>query len=245
MIPYERKEKIIEILTDEKLIKIEDLQKKIPSVSISTLRRDLKELEKAHRVTMLTGGAVKLSSLTSELPISTKESLYAKEKEKIAELAAKEIKDGDLIYLDSGSTCTALLNQILHKKITIVTTNASVFGITNEITAEITVLGGRFDPRISSMSGPLTEINLQQFNFEKAFLGANGVDVERGVSTPNLAEANKKRNILNHSKNAFLLCDSSKFHEISNVKAFDLEEVTVISDRFDETIANATELICS
>ncbi|WP_172453438.1 DeoR/GlpR family DNA-binding transcription regulator [Listeria ivanovii] len=243
MIPYERQEKIVEFLGTEEVIKIEDLQKIIPKASMSTLRRDLKELEKLGKVNLLTGGAVKISSSTSELPISAKNALQTKEKEIIANLAAEKINDGDVIYLDSGSTCTALLNKILNKKISIFTTNTSVFNISTEIKAEITILGGRYSPFISSINGPLTDSNIKLFNFEKAFLGANGIDLIRGVSTPNLVEANKKKEILQASKKAFLLCDSSKIHQSSAVKAFELNQVTLITDKYDESIAELTGVI--
>ncbi|MBC1482070.1 DeoR/GlpR transcriptional regulator [Listeria sp. FSL L7-1485] len=243
MIPYERQERIIAFLETKEIIKIDELQKVIPNISISTLRRDLKELEKLGKVNMLIGGAVKLSSSTSELPISAKSIIQTEQKEIIASLAAREINDGDVIYLDSGSTCTALLNKILDKKISIFTTNTSIFNISTEIRAEITILGGRYSPFISSINGPLTDSNIQLFNFDKAFLGANGVDIVRGVSTPTLTEANKKKEILKAAKKAFLLCDSSKIHKSSAVKAFELNEVTLITDQYDKDIAELTSLI--
>ncbi|GAA0341938.1 DeoR family transcriptional regulator [Oceanobacillus oncorhynchi subsp. incaldanensis] len=243
MIPYERQEKILEKLSKEEILKIEELHRLLPNVSISTLRRDLKELEKRGKVVMLTGGAVKVSSPTVELSITAKQSLHSKEKEAIAELAARLINDGDVIYLDSGSTCTALLNKILDKKISIITTNASVLGISQEIQAEIIVLGGRYNPNISSLNGPLADNNIQNFYFDKSFIGANGIDLFKGASTPNLVEANKKKHVIHNSKKNFLLCDDSKFHVNSTVKAFDLNEVTIISNKYDKEIANVTELI--
>lgn len=230
-------------LNQEEIIKIEKLQEILPEVSVSTLRRDLKELEKTGKVESLAGGAVKMSSVITELPISAKQSLQLSEKEKIAELAAELINDGDVIYLDSGSTCTALLNKILNKKISIITTNTSIFTIHQETQAEVILLGGRYNPVISSLNGPLTDDNIQTFNFQKAFLGANGVDSEKGVSTPNLVEANKKREIIKNSSKSYLLCDSSKFRKVSAVKAFGLEEVTLISDRYDEKLAEVTRII--
>lgn len=243
MIPYERQATILKALSKDDLLKIEELQLLIPGVSISTLRRDLKELEKLGKVVMLTGGAVKRSSPTIEMPISTKRSLHSEEKEVIADLAVTLINDGDVIYLDSGSSCTALLNKILQKKILIVTTNANVLGVSNDVRAEIIVLGGRYNPNTSSINGPLADNNIEQFNFDKSFLGANGIDVSKGGSTPDLVEANKKRQVINNSKKTYLLCDSSKFHQNSTVKAFDLAEVTLITDQFDQQIGKVTDII--
>lgn len=243
MIPYKRQVKILENLHIADILKIDELHQLLPEVSISTLRRDLKELEKKGKIVMLTGGAVKIASPTEELSITTKQYLYSKEKEYIATIAASLINDGEVIYLDSGTTCTALLNKIMHKDISIITTNASVLGIAEEIRAEIIVLGGKFNPKISSLNGPLTDDNLQNFYFDKAFLGANGVDIIKGVSTPNLVEANKKKNVLRNSRKTYLLCDNSKFHINSAVKAFDLTEVTVITNEYDTEISECTNLM--
>lgn len=243
MVPYERQTKILESLQLEELLKIEDLHKKMPDISISTLRRDLKELEKNGKIVMLTGGAAKLATPGLELSIATKQTLHSKEKEKIAELAAALINEGEVIYLDSGTTCTALLNKIIHKKISIVTTNASVLNVPEDTVAEITILGGKLNPRISSLNGPLTDENIQKFYFDKAFLGANGVDPKRGVSTPDLVEATKKQNVIKNARKAYLLCDSSKFYQNATVKAFDLAAVTIVTDKEDERVGKQTQLI--
>lgn len=243
MIPYERQEKILEILENHGLIKIEELQEQIPSVSVSTLRRDLKELEKLNKVQMLMGGAVKGISTVSEIPIGTKSGLRTKEKELIANLAAEKINDGDTIYLDSGSTCTALLKRIIQKKITIVTSNVEIFNIFGDITAELIFLGGLYNPMIASVSGPLTDNNIINFNFDKSFLGANGVDAKKGVSTPRMAEASKKREVFLRSKTCYLLCDSSKFHQSSAINVFELSRITLISDSFDQALSEVTTII--
>lgn len=243
MIPYERQEKILELLNDKELLRIEELQQHIPDASTSTLRRDLKELSKKNQVQLLTGGAVKRSSTVAELPIVTKSVLQTKEKKDIAKLALQQVSDGETIYLDSGSTCTTFLEELLNRNIHIVTTNTAVFGLTRTITAEITILGGSYNPTISSLSGPLTVENLQNFIFDKAFLGGNGIDINYGVTTPNLLEATKKRSVLANTKDAFLLCDSSKFHKISAVKAFELTDVTLITDKKDEKIAGKMKII--
>lgn len=243
MIPYIRQEKIIEILESRELIRIEELQKLIPEVSISTLRRDLKELEGLNKVQTLSGGAVKISSSVSELPMATKASLQMKEKRYIAELAAREIAAGETVYLDSGSTCTTLLRELLKKKIRIITTNTDVLRLTGEFEAEVTILGGTYDPKISSLSGPLAEANIQKYVFDKAFLGANGIDLKFGVTTPNLVEAIKKKTVIDHAKKAFLLCDSSKFHKTSAVKSFELNEVILITDKADSDLDKEMTII--
>ena len=243
MIPYERQEKIVEILNQKELLRIDELQKYIPEISISTLRRDLKELEKKNKVHLLAGGAVKLMSSTTELPVSAKTNLQKKEKDYIAQVAAKQINDGDTIYLDSGSTCSALLREIVTKKIHIITTNTDALTLSGDFSCDITLLGGAFNPIISSLSGPLTEENIKKYIFDKAFLGANGIDLKFGITTPDYIEASKKIAVLGQTRVPYLLCDSSKFHKVSTVKAFDLKDVTLISDKSDKKLAKEMKII--
>ncbi|MGT2929963.1 DeoR/GlpR family DNA-binding transcription regulator [Streptococcus dentasini] len=245
MIPYERQQKILSLLKDTELVKFDEIQSVFPHVSSSTLRRDLKELEKNNKIEYLSGGAIKLMSTVGEIPITMRNTLHGDKKDKIANLAAKRIHDGDVIYLDSGSTCSVLFRKILNKRITIYTTNTDLFALADSVVAEVIILGGQFNPINSSVSGALTETNLRSIYFGKSFLGVNGVDEKFGVTTPTLVEATKKKIVREHSDEVYLLCDSTKFHNLSNVKAFDLKDVTVISDRWDDSLGKVTSMIAA
>lgn len=243
MIPYERQRKIMNILDKEELVKIEELQKIFSDISSSTLRRDLKELEKNRKIESLPGGAVKKRSTIGEIPISTKNTLQSDKKEKIAKIAAKLIEDGDTIYVDSGSTCTAILRYIIGKRITIYTTNTDIVSLKEDVRAEIFLLGGKYNPITSSLNGPFTDNLLRDLYFNKAFLGANGIDEKLGVTTPTIEETTKKRAVKSHSDQVYLVCDSTKFHKLSNVKAFDLNDVVIISDNDDVKIREKASII--
>lgn len=243
MIPYERQRKIMNILDKEELVKIEELQKIFSDISSSTLRRDLKELEKNRKIESLPGGAVKKRSTIGEIPISTKNTLQSDKKEKIAKIAAKLIEDGDTIYVDSGSTCTAILRYIIRKRITIYTTNTDIVSLKEDVRAEIFLLGGKYNPITSSLNGPFTDNLLRDLYFNKAFLGANGIDEKLGVTTPTIEETTKKRAVKSHSDQVYLVCDSTKFHKLSNVKAFDLNDVVIISDDDDIKIREKASII--
>lgn len=242
MIPYLRKKKIVEILGNEEIFYIDDFLNHIEGISKSTLRRDLKDLEDEDVVVFLKGGAVKLKSQSLELPVSTKLGLQKKEKDIIAKTAASYISDGDVIYIDSGTTCTSLMKYINNKDITVVTSNTALLNGQYEH-IKMYIIGGEYNSDISSVNGPIAENNLRNFNFDKAFIGTSYLDVSRGITTPNIHEANKKKIVISRSKKNYVLCDSSKFHKSALCFAFGVEECTVISDKYDEKIAKATEFI--
>lgn len=87
MIPYERHELILNKLKEADLLKIDELAAFMPDVSMSTLRRDLKELEKRGSIEYLTGGAVKLHSAAREVSVFEKGAQRSSEKDLIARRA--------------------------------------------------------------------------------------------------------------------------------------------------------------
>lgn len=243
LIPYERQKKILQLIKDQGLIYIENLQAQVPEISISTLRRDLVELEKTGEIERLSGGGVRAFLTENELPVMTKSIRHTKEKQFIAKLAAKEVSNGDIVYLDSGSSGTILFKELLKLSIHIVTSNMELNKYSGKTKAKVTFLGGTFNSELSSVSGPVTIENIQNFIFDKSFIGANGIDVTFGITTPSLEETAKKKAVLRHSKNTYLLADHSKFGVVSQVKIFDIDQVTVISDKFNPEIADKTKMI--
>lgn len=233
MIPYQRQKKILSVLENRELLTFDELKEMFHDVSESTLRRDIKKLEKENRLEHLSGGAIKLASTIGEIPIETRSTQNSEEKIRIAEIASRFVEDGDVIYLDSGSSCTELYKKIFDKNITIYTTNTDILAMKYNGMANLIVVCGQFNAINSSVSGSLTEELLKNLFFSKAFLGANGVDIDNGVTTPTNEEAMKKRLVKKHSDRVYLLCDHTKFHKTSHVKSFELSNFTLISDKGD------------
>lgn len=244
MLPIERQNQILQILENKNLSKLEELHAKIPSVSISTLRRDIKTLENEGKIEYLFGGAVRLRDGTGEVEFTKKEHNHQKEKKIIADLAAKEVYDNNVIYIDSGSTCTLLLNKIKNKRVTVYTTNTQVCHLVGNFKAEIILIGGKYNGITSSLTGALTNNLLSKLRFDKSFFGMNGVSLDSGCTTPQFDEAIKKQLIAKRTTQSFILADSSKFGISSNVQALALEEAILISDSNDPEIAKQTQIIC-
>lgn len=243
MIPYKRQQAILDFLAQEEVVHFSAIQKLLPEVSESTLRRDVRELESEGKLKRLSGGAVKASD-SAEIPISVKAAIHVGEKQAIAQVASMLVEDDETVYIDSGSTCSALLAILMERNITIATTNADAFSLAgSNSVATLVMLGGILSPDLLSVYGPMTEENISQFVFDKAFLGANGIDVRFGVTTPSMQESNKKQVVADHSKETFVLADSSKFGEVLNARVLPLDRVTVISDACNPDIAQATKLI--
>jgi len=231
MIPYERKQILLAELEKQEVVNLESLCTALSDVSESTIRRDLKTLEKEGQITLLRGGATKAKSGSYDTPLISRSLLRVKEKEKIARAAADLIKDGDVVYIDAGSTPLLMIKYLKHKEITIVTTNAMVFSEIADTQIHCVMVGGDILNSTASIVGPLTDSTLQEMYFDKAFIGATGYNLESGINTPDLREANKKKIVKNNSNETYVLVDSSKEGKRTMCKAFDISECTLIVEK--------------
>lgn len=150
-------------------------------------------------------------------------------KEKIAEIAKKYINDEDVIYITGGTT-TLELAKILHdKKKLIVFTNAIniALELINNSNIEIKIIGGNFREKTFSMVGQDTIDHISKYNFDKIFLGVNGV-TNKILTTPNELESVVDSKALEKSKEAYVLADETKFGSIAYSTICDIEAVNYI-----------------
>lgn len=232
MIPYVRREKIIDKLEEKELMYIDDFLGIFEDVSESTIRRDLKTLEEEGHILLLRGGAVKLKGSSYEMPVGTKKFLYKEEKEKIAELAASFVTNDEVIYIDSGTTCLSIPKYIKAKDVRIITTNVQVLNsLDNPNISSCTIVGGEVNKELDSISGPLTDQTLKNLYFDRAFIGTSGFGLEVGINTPDFKEASKKCILKANSKKCYALADHSKFNKSTLCKAFELTECILLTDK--------------
>ncbi|MCE9958614.1 XRE family transcriptional regulator, partial [Aeromonas rivipollensis] len=112
----------------------------------------------------------------------------SKRKLAIARAAAERIRDHNRVIIDSGSTTSAMIPMLGSKRGLIVMTNSlNVAGALRELENEPTLLmtGGTWDPHSESFQGQVAEQVLRSYDFDQLFIGADGIDPERGTTTFN------------------------------------------------------------
>lgn len=226
---YERHRLILEAIRKHEVVHIDDLIE-LTGASPSTVRRDVDSLQKSGEVIALRGGAVQLNERFSELPVATKALINQKQKTAIASFAARQVSDGDTIYLDSGTTALQMMQFLRGMRLHVVTSNTYVVNLVPDPKIKVTLLPGEYHADIGSVSGTLTERMLRDFYFDRAFIGGNGCSKEMGISTFNVREAAKKQIVQQNSHEDFVLIDSSKIGRITTCKALELSNCTVITD---------------
>ena len=231
MLTEERHKLILEKLDKESVVYLNDLVK-ILDTSESTIRRDLTALDKAGLLKKVHGGATSLKEIrinTSDEIIENRQNLNMEEKLQIAKYAASLIEDDDFIYLDAGTTTELMIDYIKNTK-AIFVTNGIVHArklIKKKCTTYI--LGGEIKLLTEAIIGVETVRALKKYNFTKGFFGTNGIDIERGFTTPDLREAMVKEEALFRCKEKYILADKSKFDQISSITFGKVEDAKIIT----------------
>ena len=237
MIPELRQERILESVKSRDISYIKELAEEL-DISLSTIRRDIAVLEEAGKVISMRGGAVKPAiqiekvpeATVDEAPVVKKRLIKSSEKDIIAAKAAEMVEPGDVIYVDSGTTCSCMFSYLSSKDIIIVTSNYEILDYMPMQKASVILLGGEISDDLHSINGPLTEKCIADMHFNKAFIGANGYIPDGGVFTHSEREARKKVLVREHSDKNYLLVDKKKKNKFAFQKLFNVRDVTLITE---------------
>ncbi len=179
-----RRHTIVNLVNELGEVSVEELSTQFETSEV-TIRKDLASLEQNGQLLRRYGGAIALPKEVVNDELNPKVSIR---KEALAKAASKLIRDHNRIVIDSGSTTAALINQLNDKRGLIVMTNSlHVASALNELESEPTLLmtGGTWDNHSESFQGKVAESVLRSYDFDQLFIGADGIDLERGTCTFN------------------------------------------------------------
>ncbi|MBM7648978.1 DeoR family fructose operon transcriptional repressor [Bacillus ectoiniformans] len=235
MLTEERHLIILQLLKEKEIVKIQEIAEATNS-SESTIRRDLSQLELEKKLKRVHGGAASVSQKRNELSMMEKSARFLNEKKRIAKYAASLIQDGDCIYLDAGTTTLEIIPFIKANDVTVVTN-----GLTNVESLlsrgiQTYMTGGMLKPKTKAFIGRGAWLGLQQYNFDKCFIGVNGIHYESGLTTPDPEEAFIKKQAITQSQEVFIVADSSKFNQSTFAYIASLKSGTILTDEVDSEL---------
>lgn len=207
MILEERLSLIRDILEKEGTVANAILLKEL-GISESTLRRDLDYLQDRGEIKRVHGGAT-LNKVLEETNYKFNETTNLEAKKNIGKKASLLIKDGSYIFLDAGTTTHSLINYLPGKKLTVVTNGLMHLEKLSSLAIPTIVLGGKMKASTFINYGEQTINEINNLNFDIAFIGANGVD-KNTYTTADINEALIKKAAINNASKAYVLADSSK-----------------------------------
>ena len=234
MLAEERLAKILDLLTEKRSATVQELCEAL-NASESTVRRDLTELDRLGKLNKVHGGATLPDSqfLADELTMDAKQALAIAEKRDIARAAAMLIRPQDFIYIDAGTTTLALVQALSGSALEAhyVTNGIAHARLLVQKGCKVFVPGGMLRPNTEAIVGAAAVASLQAYNFTKAFLGANGVDLQAGFTTPDPEEAAVKATAVRHARESWFLVDSTKFARVYPAVITELQGGAILTDR--------------
>lgn len=226
MLPLERRNQILEILSKKQATTVDELCAALYS-SGATIRRDLQILESSGLIRRTHGGAVHIDNNTRDFPLTLRENENSAAKEQLAQKALALVKDGQTLFMDSSSTVCHLARRLSgFQSLRVITNGLKTASILAEIGGiEVYSTGGRLRTNAMSFTGNQAMEFVRNFNADMAFISCRGVDPEVGITDSDESEASLKRIYMQNAKHIILMCDSSKLGKRYFCKVGPIESV--------------------
>lgn len=183
------------------------------NLSESTVRRYINELMEIGSIKK-GYGVVSANTKDQLLNFKARMNVQAEGKRKISRMAADYINNGDILYIDSGSTHMFLPEAISEKKDITIFTNNLMFSMKMVNSAEnikVILIPGSVNRHTLSLTGETSLAFLDAYQFDKGFFTASGVSMESGYSNRTLPERDIKAFLIKRTREKFMLVDDTKF----------------------------------
>ena len=225
----QRRQRIIELLLQQGSVQVGELLAQF-DVSAVTIRADLNHLESQGLVARTHGGANLLRMPPQEHDIHEKDTLNLPRKEAIGARAARLVKPGDNIILDSGSTTMMLARHLRsQREVTVMTNGLNIaWELAKAPGVKVLLTGGQLRKQSLSLQGSQAEASLTSYSFDTLFLGVDGLDLQFGLTTHDEGEARLNHRMVERARRIVVLTDASKFGRVSLHRIAHLEQIHAI-----------------
>jgi DeoR family myo-inositol catabolism operon transcriptional repressor len=221
-------EEISAYIYEQKTVTLDKLCQRF-GVSKNTIRRDINELITYGNIKKIYGG-VTVQPIKELVSFDERNVRKWAAKQRISAKAAELVEDGDIIFIDSGTTTSHLIDYIKDRKnLTVITNSLEI--IIRAIPYEninLISLSGTLNRKTLSFTGYSAVNVLCGYNISKAFMAATGISVSNGASNSSPLEYEIKHTAVQRSRQVYLLADSCKFNVISLMTYCKLEEIDIL-----------------
>ncbi len=231
--PEMRRQLILGLLEKQDSVSTQEILNVCNAAEI-TIRRDLSKLEEKGLLIRTHGGAIKKTVTDPLFTYNHKIAQNSENKKYICKIAARYIRANDIVFIDAGSTLSFLAAYLSRTEPLTVITNslplASVLIRSHHI--KLILIGGEVVNDREAIYGHTAEKNIGLYHASKAFIGADGISLSKGLTSYDVEEASITLKMAENADEVFLLCDSSKIEKNSFVRFAPLSVVGhLITDR--------------
>jgi DeoR family fructose operon transcriptional repressor len=212
MYVIERRQMLLEHARRTGRVDVAQMSKEL-GLAPETIRRDLKDLERQGLLRRVYGGAVAVERLSFESGLAVRSTRHQAQKHRIAAVAATHVKSAESIYIDEGYL-PSLIGENLpaDRPLTVVTSSLVIAkSLANRPEFTVLIVGGRVRAQTFGAVDHWAVGMLETLVLDLAFIGGNGISLERGVTVPDSAVAAVKAMAMRVSRRRILIADSSKY----------------------------------
>ncbi|MDO5136070.1 MAG: DeoR/GlpR family DNA-binding transcription regulator [Eubacteriales bacterium] len=229
MLALERRNLILVKLQQEKRVLVNELSQ-LYGVSEETIRRDLDKLEKEGVATKSYGGAVINEDLGIDLPFNIRKNQNVVGKQRMAEIVASQVHDGEHLCLDASTTAVFVARALKEKeRLTIVTNSVEILLELADVSGwNIISTGGMMKEGYLAFWGAKTEEVIRSYYVDSAIFSCKTLDQKWGVMESQEAFASVKKAMIGSARRRILVVDSSKFDQTSFSVCGSLRDVDLV-----------------
>ncbi len=226
----ERRNAIVELVDAMGTVSFRQLKEQFPNVSEMTLRTDLKALDAEGRIVRIHGGARSVEQIIgTDGLLSTRTGKNIEAKSLVARKALELIKPNTSVFLDSGSTTTALAAEFPDENALIFTSGLTCAAELARLERpQVYVIGGKLNRYSMSITGSQSVDAIKELAFDQYFMGVTGYSPKTGFSCGSSKEASLKRACIEQADEVIALMDSSKVGNRSTFSVCGLDKVDII-----------------
>lgn len=235
MLTQERQSLIENYVNEHELCRVSELCD-LTDTSESTIRRDLIQMEKNGILKRVHGGAQSVKNFSRDISQNVRFSLNHKTKVRIARYAAEHfVHEGDNVFIDAGTTTYEMVPFLAKiANIQIVTNGVETALCSLNHGLKTFLIGGRVKDDTHAVIGQTALRQIKEMNFSASFIGANGIEKNGNLTTPDPEEAAVKAAEIKQARKAYVLADSSKISQRGFAVFANTKDVLVITNRLNK-----------
>jgi DeoR family transcriptional regulator, fructose operon transcriptional repressor len=241
MLIAERKSRLKELLARRGMSGLDSLAAEL-SVSQSTVRRDVEQLEQEGLVERTHGGVIWIgdrrgngaaggaggSDTARPYAFDGRMGYRLDAKQQIARAARRLVQPGQTILVDGGTTTFYFCRELLGQSMQIVTNSLPIANLfLNDDHVELVLTGGQMYPRYGVLLGPVVESFVAGMHASTLFLSAAAINAG-SVYNQNLLLVAAEKRMMQQVQQVVLLADGSKFGQQALATLCRLDEVDVV-----------------
>lgn len=229
MLALERRNLILDKLQAEKRVVVSELSQ-LYNVSEETIRRDLDKLEKEGLAIKSYGGAVINEDISIDLPFNVRKNQNVSGKQRMAEIVASMIHEGDHVFLDASTTAVFVAKALKEReRLTVITNSVEILLELSDVSGwNVISTGGVMKEGYLAFLGSRTEEAIHSYFVDKVVFSCKALDYEWGIMESQEAFGSTKKAMMSSGREKILVVDSTKFNQTAFSVAGKLQDVDVV-----------------